>query len=91
MLHLNHTNWWVSNSDDPILRLEHDHRVTANDDHPDLLLLAGLAELGRLVQHEIHEGVEAAEDPFHSPATVDLQVDLQRDKRLLTTVNCVFN
>ena len=77
MLQLSHTKYWVSNSDDPILGLEHDHRVTADDDHTDLLLLAGLAELCRLVQHEIHEGVEAAEDPFHSPATIDLQVDLQ--------------
>ncbi len=76
MLHLSHTEIEVSTSNDSIFGLEHDHRVAADDDHADLLPLAGLAKLGRLVQHEIHEGVEAAKNSFHSPAAIDLQVDL---------------
>ena len=62
---------------DPILRFEHDDRVSSDDDHPDLLRLSGLGELGRVVENDVHERIEAAQDPFNSPTSVDLQVDLK--------------
>ena len=62
---------------DPILSFEHDDRVSANDDHPDLLLLSGLGELDGVVQDDVHERVEAAKETLNSASAVDLQVDLE--------------
>jgi len=56
----------------PIQRLQHDDRVAANHDHPDLLLLAGLLLLDGFVDDEIHERIVTAQNPRQLTSAVDL-------------------
>jgi len=68
-----------SRRSDPVFCLEHDDGVAADHDHADQVALAGLGKLDGLVQDEVHEGVEASEDALDGPASIDLQVDLERE------------
>ena len=60
-------------------------RVAADHCHPNDVFLAGLRELDGLVEDEVHEGVEAAEDSLDGAVPVDLEVDpLVHDSRGIT-------
>merc|ERR1719220_895668 len=60
---------------DSLLGVQHHHRVAADDSHPDSVPLPGLSELDGLVEDEVHEWVEAAEDALDGAVPVDLEVD----------------
>ena len=61
---------------DPLLGVQHHNRVSADHRQPDGVPLAGLrGELDGLVEDEVHEWVEAAEDPLDGAVPVDLEVD----------------
>ena len=62
----------------PVFGFEQDDGVASDDDHPDDGSLSALGELDRLVQHQVHERVEASEDALNGPAAVDLQMDLEK-------------
>ena len=62
----------------PVFGFEQDDGVASDDDHPNDGSLSALGELDRLVQHQVHERVEASEDALNGPATVDLQMDLEK-------------
>ena len=46
--------------------------------HPDLVLLAPLGQLHAIVQHDVHELVEAAQHAHHRPVRVQLDCETQQ-------------
>ena len=59
----------------PVPSLQHDDRVASDHHHPDLVLLPLLRELGGVVQHQVHERVEATESTFNLPSTINAEMD----------------
>ncbi len=58
---------------DSLFGVQHDDRVSPDDDHADLGGPAAvLLDLHRLVQDKVHEGVVAAKDALDGAAAVDL-------------------
>lgn len=57
----------------PVQRLQHDDRVSADHNHSNLLLLAGLLLLDGFVDDEIHEGIVTAQNPRELTPAVDLK------------------
>merc|ERR1719470_190389 len=60
---------------DPVPCLQHDDRVAPDHHHSDLVLLPLLGELGGVVQHQVHERVEATESTFNLPSTIDAEMN----------------
>lgn len=59
----------------PIQRLEHDHRIAANDAHAEAdFLVVGLA-LGRFVEDDVEEDVVAAQRAHDFARSVELHFD----------------
>jgi len=69
-LHRPMEKYSVSN---PIQRLQHDDRVSADDHHSDRLLISVLFLLDGFVDDEIHEGIVTAQNARQRTSAVDLK------------------
>merc|ERR1712241_13741 len=58
--------------DEAVVGLEQGDAVTPHHHHADAVLLARLAVLHGLVNHQVHEGVKATQDAGDGPVAVEL-------------------
>lgn len=56
----------------PFQSFQHDDAVPSDHHHADVVLLPARRHLHALVDHQVHEGVEAPQDALHVPAAVQL-------------------
>ena len=54
-----------------IFRLKHYHGISPENNHPDVVFVSCLGEFDRIVDDQIHERVESAQNSFNCTPSID--------------------